>query len=169
MAGNKHDLERPQEEVPQPGYERTDVDVWVIGKFGIALVLVCVASLGILMGVFHYLITREGPPPPKASYFVLGDATKQPPAPQLESSPVLDLQRERAAEDQILNSYAWIDKQQGIVRIPIDKAIDLQLQKGLPTRPAGSFQSPSTVSIPLDSGLGPIMTQPGGPLGGGAK
>jgi hypothetical protein len=165
MAGNKEDLERPQ-----VGYERTDVDTWAIGKFGIALVLICVASMGMLLMFFHYMIARDGPPPPKASSGLNREASKQPPAPQLEETPIRDLQAERAAEDRILNSYGWVDKQHGIVRIPIDKAIDLLAQKGLPARPGDGPQSAASgVSVPSESGLGPVMQQPGGPLAGGAK
>ena len=78
MAENKEELERPG-----VGYERSDVDSWAIGKFAIAMVLVCVASAGMLLMFFHYLIEREGPPPPKASTGMNRDATKMPPAPQL--------------------------------------------------------------------------------------
>jgi|SRR5271157_90497 len=166
MAGNKHDPERPQ-----VGYERSDVDTWAIGKFAIALVLICAASLGFLLMLFHYFIGREGPPPHKALSGMHRDASaKVPPVPRLEETPIEDLARERAAEDQVLNSYAWIDKQQGTVRIPIDKAIDLLAKKGLPSRPGdGPESAASGVTVPAESGLGPIMQQPGGPLAGGVK
>lgn len=41
----------------------------------------------------------------------------------------------RAEEDQILSSYGWIDRERGIVHVPINRAITLLAQKGLPTRP----------------------------------
>jgi hypothetical protein len=41
----------------------------------------------------------------------------------------------RAAEDQVLNGYAWMDPEKGVVRIPIDRAIDLLSERGLPSRP----------------------------------
>ncbi len=132
MAGNKHDLEEPP--VPPAGFERTDVDAWAIGKFGIALVLICVASMAMLLFVFHYFIAREGPPPPKA--FSNPANVRRPAGTVLEETPVVDLARERAAEDKILNSYGWVDKDKGIVRIPIDQAIDMLAQKGLPSRTA---------------------------------
>ena len=44
----------------------------------------------------------------------------------------------RAEEDQILGSYGWIDRERGIVRVPIDRAITLLAQKGLPTRAEGA-------------------------------
>jgi hypothetical protein len=149
MAENKHDLDRPP-----AGHETTDVNAWVIGKFGIALVLICVASVGLLLGLFHYFIVREGPAPPKA-YSSLDQAKVQRPGGTvLEETPVQDLKRERAAEEQFLNSYGWEDKQKGTVRIPIDKAIDLLTQKGLPSR-AVQPQA-SDVSQPSESGLGQI-------------
>ena len=163
MAGNKHDIEPP----PPVGYERTDVDVWAIGKFAIALALICVAALGMLLMFFHYMIAQEGPPPPKAYSDLANAGVRHPPAPQLEETPIVDLQRERAAEDQILTTYGWVDKQQGIVRVPIDAAIDQLVRKGLPSRSVAV--SVSDASVPSESGLGPIVQQSGGPLAGGPK
>ena len=40
----------------------------------------------------------------------------------------------RAAEDQVLNSYAWMDPEKGVVRIPIGRAMDLLAERGLPSR-----------------------------------
>ena len=160
--GQDHEVERPNE-----GFERQDVNAWALTKFAIALVLLCVGAMALLLGVFHYLITAEGPPPPRATEHAVSDAAKQPPAPQLDQTPILDLQRERAAEDRILNSYSWVDKQNGTVRIPIDKAIDLLAQKGLPARTQAA--AVDTATVPMESGLGPVMQQVGGPLAGGAK
>jgi hypothetical protein len=44
-----------------------------------------------------------------------------------------------------LNSYGWVDRSNGIVRIPIDRAVELILQRGLPVQtngPAGTDGSP---------------------------
>jgi len=45
------------------------------------------------------------------------------------------LKQLRATEDAILTTYGWVDREKGIVRIPIDRAIDLLATRGLPTRP----------------------------------
>ncbi len=45
-----------------------------------------------------------------------------------------DLKQYKATEDQILNSYGWVDQKNGIIRIPIDKAMDILLQEGVPSR-----------------------------------
>jgi hypothetical protein len=39
----------------------------------------------------------------------------------------------RVQEDHILNSYAWVDKQNGVVRVPINRAVDMLAAKGLPS------------------------------------
>lgn len=46
-----------------------------------------------------------------------------------------------AAENARLDSYRWVDRSNGIVHIPIDRAIDLILQRGLPTRTNGVSQT----------------------------
>jgi hypothetical protein len=56
------------------------------------------------------------------------------PQPQLQEHEVLDLKAIRAAEDQVLNSYAWMDPEKGVVRIPIGRAMDLLAERGLPSR-----------------------------------
>jgi hypothetical protein len=50
--------------------------------------------------------------------------------------PDRDLARLREEEDRILESYAWEDRANGWVRVPIDKAIDRALQRGFPVRRA---------------------------------
>lgn len=43
-----------------------------------------------------------------------------------------------AAQNEKLNSYGWEDRSNGIVHIPIGRAMDLILQRGLPTRTNGA-------------------------------
>jgi len=61
-----------------------------------------------------------------------------PPEPRLEASPSATFRELRAGEERILNGYAWVDREQGIARVPIDEAMRLLLQNGLPVRGAGS-------------------------------
>jgi len=41
-------------------------------------------------------------------------------------------------QDQTLDSYDWVDQDKGVVRIPIDKAMELLAQRGLPVLPQGA-------------------------------
>ena len=170
MAGNRqgqghdqggHEVEPPI--VPpvgslRPGHEDRDVNAWAVGKFAIALVLLCIFCLAVLVGVFKYLERTIGSPGPAPT-----DARNFPPQPRLQETPILDLKAMRDAEDKILGSYGWVDQSKGVVRIPIDKAIDLLAQRGLPSRPQNGPQSASSASIPTESGLGLKVQQDGGP------
>ena len=49
-----------------------------------------------------------------------------------------------AREDLLLNNYSWIDRSKGTVRIPIDQAILIIAQRGLPVAPA-TTQAPLLV------------------------
>jgi hypothetical protein len=169
MAVNDHRREEPEPPYPdlsrpEERHERSDVNVWGVGKFAIGLALLCIFALMFLYGLFRYFQSRENALQPPREGVNL-DARRLPPEPRLQSSPILDLKQMRAAEDQILGTYGWIDQANGIVRLPIGRAMELVGQRGLPARATGETQPPpSNVSKPSESGLGPVMTAPGGPL-----
>jgi hypothetical protein len=56
------------------------------------------------------------------------------PAPQLEIDERTELDKVRLYEENTLSTYDYVDKNAGTVRIPIDRAMDLLVQRGLPTR-----------------------------------
>jgi hypothetical protein len=155
-----HDERTTHLEHPQLRHEVRDVNAWAVSRFGVALVLLCIFAVALLFGLFRYFESTYGGPLPANGLNV--DANALPPSPTLQRTPRLDLQRFRAAEDEILNSYSWIDRQHGIVHVPIDVAMDILARQGLPARQ----QTPptDTADVPAESGLGPIMQQPGGPL-----
>jgi hypothetical protein len=122
------------------GHEESDVNALAVGKFAIALALIAISSLVLLFGLFRYFQSRETAGQTAPSEYA-SQAGKVPPEPRLQPAPVADLQAIRAAEDQVLNSYGWVDSQKGVVRIPIARAIDLLAQRGLPSRPQGEAQN----------------------------
>ena len=139
MEENKH---------PHIGFETTDVDAWAVGKFGIALVLVCIVSLALLFGMFRFYRDKLYSRPEAA----VMDPAQVFPQPQLQQTPVRDLQSFHAAEEQTLTTYGWVDQPKGVVRIPIDRAIELLAARGLPAR---SSQPPAQqISAPTESSLG---------------
>jgi hypothetical protein len=148
---------------PPAGFEETDVNVVAVGKFAVALVVMTVLSMVLLVGVFKYFQSQDGGRARSV------DPAKVFPQPQLQTSPIPDLKAIRAAEEQVLTSYGWADREKGVVRIPIARAMDLLVQRGLPVRAKELPQSAGNVSVPSESGLGPKMLPPGGPLAGEAK
>src|SRR5205823_11440163 len=57
-----------------------------------------------------------------------------PPPPRIQSNPGADMQSYWQSQQTLLNTYGWIDRQNGIVRMPIDRAMEVLLERGLPTR-----------------------------------
>ena len=66
--------------------------------------------------------------------------TVEPPAPRLQTHPPQDLAKFRANEDKRLNSYYWVDKQKGIVHIPIEQAMQKLAHDGIPGFPKATPQ-----------------------------
>ncbi|MGA7237592.1 MAG: hypothetical protein WBY44_18045 [Bryobacteraceae bacterium] len=156
---------QPDLNVPENRHEHRDINVFALGKFAIGLIIVTIFCVGLVAGVFQYLLHREGGIPASRMETPAQDARQLPPEPRLEETPNLDLQEMRAAEQKIQTSYGWLDQSAGIVRLPIDRAMDLVVQRGLPARAQSGVQSvAASVSVPTASGLGPIMQQTGGPL-----
>jgi hypothetical protein len=129
-------------------FERRD-----IGSAGVLYFLVGLAVAGVLVhfvvsGVYSFLEkrndVRQAPVSPlvtnaPADTRHLGidykDYLKQNfPGPQLEIDERNQLDSIRADEAQTLSTYDYIDKSAGTVRIPIDRAMDLIAQRGLPVR-----------------------------------
>jgi len=81
--------------------------------------------------MFGYLNKQEVPGPPASP--VVKDRPL-PPTPRLQTAPYDDLTRMRATEEEKLNSYGWVDRRSGTVRIPIERAIELTAERGLPAR-----------------------------------
>ena len=125
------------------GYEVSDLSprallaVLVAGVVGFTILLLFVTSLGV---AFTGLPIVIGSPP----------ATVQPtpPVPRLEAQSGQSLAPYLVAEQRRLNTYRWINRQAGIAAIPIDRAMDLVAQRGLPARPepAVNTSAPSVAS-----------------------
>jgi hypothetical protein len=75
-------------------------------------------------------------------------------------TPAVDLIEMRKAEEQTLSHYGWADKEHGVVRIPIDQAKKMLIERGVPgppvSSPAGAAPSPAppalATSVPTTTG-----------------
>lgn len=141
MAGNNAHAGQAGDALRNPHvhHEPGDVNAPALTKFGLAMAILILVFLVGLWGMFEYLKNREAevglPPSPSA----LMNAQKQPPEPRLQRHPAQDLRDWRAAEDRALGQYSWIDPDKGIVHIPVERAMELVVQRGLPVfpQPAG--------------------------------
>lgn len=68
-----------------------------------------------------------------------GELPPLPPGPNLLTNEPMNLRSFRSNEDAVLSSYGWVDRTAGTVRIPIDRAKDLLIERGLlKAAPAGA-------------------------------
>lgn len=123
---------------PTVAHEHTDADSHAISRFGIGLAFLIVVSQLLLWWMFDHFSERETKLSPHVPAMVRSQAPTLPPEPRLQGNapldvnPRLDLKQMRANEDAFLNHYGWIDPDHGIVHVPIDKALDVVAQTGLP-------------------------------------
>ena len=116
-----------------PQHEETDVEAGPLMGYAAGLFVMIGLTMLAMWIMFHYLAaqeTREGPP-----VSPLAGARQPPPLPHLQTldTQAQDLLEERAKEEKVLNSYDWVDRKAGMVRIPVDKAIVAVLEnKKLP-------------------------------------
>ena len=125
-------------------YEDSDVSMKQLFAFAagvVALILLGVVGSAMVFKVFvHH-------PPTGAPASPFEDVRELPPDVRLQTNAPLDLKRYRDDQDKILNGYGWVDPHAGVVRIPIERAMELLVQKGYPVR-AGSPVAGSPAKTP---------------------
>lgn len=107
-----------------PTRDATDVDVGLIIKTAVTLLVLLMDITAVLWGFFKFFVERP----------ILGEPEPMPSAerlagPRLQISPARDLNELQAAEDEALNSYGWVDRDNGIVRIPIERAMEVLVER----------------------------------------
>ncbi|MBW4028453.1 MAG: hypothetical protein HIU93_13800 [Acidobacteria bacterium] len=172
----------------KPGSVREGFEVTDVNTPGVVVFLIAMAvSVGVFF-VFCYgmgkvinnaLIKRDGPPNKWNQFNMPGAAprnmesnpalqqqqlhalTQRFPTPRLQlddgNQDVADL---HAREDLLLEHYSWIDQSKGTVRIPIERAMQLIVERGLPVAPAAQPSEPlmtgdakPVVPMPLTDGF----------------
>ncbi|HXV81820.1 MAG TPA: hypothetical protein VEG60_18215 [Candidatus Binatia bacterium] len=114
------------------GHELSDLRPGYVGVFAIAIAIVIGAAVVITSLLMNYRAVqharRDAPVPPLARE---REATPQL---RLQVDAPGELRQMRQAEEAVLTSYGWVDKDAGIVRIPVDRAMEILAKKGLPAR-----------------------------------
>jgi hypothetical protein len=155
------------------GYERQDLKpsgiLYFLLGLGVAILL-CILALKTLFPVLdrrekasqpavNALITK---PPAETRHVERGYPQSVFPSPKLEEDERGQLDEIRRNEDKTLYSYGWVDEKAGTVRIPIERAMDLLVQRGLPVRgqggsvgtPAAKAETGNATSTAASAGKG---------------
>ncbi len=130
------------------GFEHQDLQPSGILYFLLGLAIFLLLSILGIRGVYAFLDHRERalqPPvnplvtnvPTDTRHIAPGYPQSVFPNPKLEENERGQLNGILLQEEDALYSYGWIDEKAGTVRIPIERAMDLIAQRGLPVRPQG--------------------------------
>jgi hypothetical protein len=141
-----------KEVIKRLGYETTDADAGPVVRFAIFLLVLTLAIAGLVVGFYKYLDARETAE--KAQRYPMSEMVERPlpPRPRLQTYPFTDITTMRADERTMLNEYAWVNKSTGVVRIPIERAIEVLAERGLPHRAA----PPAGTPLPAAPGVAPM-------------
>lgn len=123
-------------------HEKSDVNVRALLWAVVVFIVFAVFTHLLLYAQFHFfakhfrneasqpltMMARPSSVPATPRLQPFPDKTLPPNA----NTPVTDMAGMRAAEDEALNKAGWVDRQKGIVRLPIETAKQLVVQRGLP-------------------------------------
>ena len=114
---------------PTSGYEKRDVSLstilrWVIFLF--AFVGVC----AFLAWVSYVIFLPKGKD--RLAIEPVSPTDQRPPSPVLQAYPKTEMHQFRAQENAAVTSYGWANKEKTEVRIPINHAVELLAERGLP-------------------------------------
>jgi hypothetical protein len=148
------------------GHEHTDATVWMIVQFAGWLIASAIVTHLLMWGMFAWFVeSREAAAPAAEFPLALEQERRLPAGPRLQPIPANEAFDFRQRENAAMTSYGWVDRNAGIVRIPIAEAMQLVVQRGLPSRPAPSAVDDSAVSaagrplMPADSSSGRTLEE----------
>jgi hypothetical protein len=107
---------------------------WLTGVSAAVMALVWVYSVRLR----DDLAASDPPPSPIAA----ANAPRAPPEPRLDEAPPKALAEHRAREDAALSAWGWIDRERGLASIPVERAMEIIAEKGLPPPPPAPAPAP---------------------------
>jgi hypothetical protein len=117
-------------------HEESDVNVSAIIRWGGTLAGVTLSALAFLVWL-QGMYMRAPEQVQQARYPMAAERRGElPPEPRLQDSPQQDLRALRAKQLALLTQYGWVNEESGIARIPIEEAMRLVVERGLPVRDA---------------------------------
>ncbi len=115
------------------GYETSDANAGAVAKFGLALAVICGLALILMLVMLNSFRAEKKSNEPALSPMA-AQREALPPEPRLQIQPNEDWLKYKTHEDSLLHSYGWVSREAGVVRLPIDRALELVAQRGLPAR-----------------------------------
>ncbi|MBI3682820.1 MAG: hypothetical protein HY235_20805 [Acidobacteria bacterium] len=114
-------------EVPR-GPEMRDANIPLVVWTGIGIL----ATLFLCMWIAAMQFRWEENNSPKTADSPFSQEGRMPPEPRLQVFPANDLGTFKEIQRKQVDSYGWVDRESGVARVPVDRAMEMVLQKGLP-------------------------------------
>jgi hypothetical protein len=130
--------EPPKQDLKGTGHESRDLNARAIFLFAAGLVVTVTILFFVIGSLFNRFSAKlatgrqEDRAAPNVSV----------PEPRLQSNPAADMEKFRAHEKKILSSYGWVNRTAGVVRIPIERAMDLVVERGFQPPPESFGKTP---------------------------
>ena len=117
------------------GHERRDADIPGVVLVATLVILITAISYLTVQGLMLFLKRADHRTAARAPHSVAQESNS--PQPRLQVNPTTDLFLSQENSNSELHSYGWIDRKAGIVHIPIERAMELLMERGLPEVGAG--------------------------------
>lgn len=130
-----------QDEIPQLHttaahvHEGSDVSIKSLGIFLAGLAITMVVTGAIVVWLFDVFLKEAEEADVSPSPLAEAGEPAPPPGPLLQVAERLDLRLHRESQEKLIQEPAWIDRDRGVVRIPIERAIELTAERGFPDWP----------------------------------
>lgn len=106
------------------GYEKQDVGF----RFAMVFVSALIAAVVVVLIFLVWFYRMVAPAPPQQAT----TTRRLPPGPVLQANPAVDMAKFRQREEQKVSSYGWVDRNAGIAKVPVQRAMEMVAERGLP-------------------------------------
>ena len=129
--GHSHEHKKLSNDPVVRGHETSDLDARSVFISGLLVSLgLTIVGLLIAWGAYAYYKASSIVPGTAANTVMIPDSSTLPPLPRLQEDPHVVLVPLVNSQDSILASCSWVNKDSGIVHIPIERAMRLAVQRG---------------------------------------
>src|SRR5690348_7888771 len=109
---------------PHVGHEESDLSVGGAATFGVLLVLLCLFAYVCVAVIMHVFGAQQAAEVSHAMTYPLAQEQPVAQGPGIQANPPADLAALHVEENAVLDDYAWVDREHGVVRIPVARAME---------------------------------------------
>ncbi len=116
-----------------PNFDDRDINLGKIVLFGFYIAIFTAVSF-VGLRLLYKAFDRQAEQADAAVAAFVKDTRVLPPEPRLQVDEPATWAQEFARQKAMVGGYAWVDANAGVVRIPVERAMDRVLERGLPAR-----------------------------------